>query len=239
MRILLKHLLLQAALLLTTVAAYAQKEIKGRVVDAITGDPLIGASVTVKNDTQGAATDLDGKFSLSVQKNFPLTLHFDYVGYRDLDVEVYDNAESVEVRLEEISHFTDEVVVIGYGTQRRGDISTAISSVNGDQIVSLPTSTLTQALAGLSSGISLQQVSGAPGTAPAIRIRGAGSINSGNDPLYVIDGYPTTDSELFNSLNQNDIENIQILKDAASSAIYGSKAGNGVIIVTTKQGRLG
>ena len=136
MRILLKHLLLQAALLLTTVAAYAQKEIKGRVVDAITGDPLIGASVTVKNDTQGAATDLDGKFSLSVQKNFPLTLHFDYVGYRDLDVEVYDNAESVEVRLEEISHFTDEVVVIGYGTQRRGDISTAISSVNGDQIVS-------------------------------------------------------------------------------------------------------
>lgn len=103
----------------------------------------------------------------------------------------------------------------------------------------MPTSNVTQSLSGLSAGISLQQTSGEPGAAPSIRIRGAGSINSGNDPLYVIDGYPTTDAELFNNLNPSDIDDIQILKDAASSAIYGSKAGNGVIIVTTKRGKAG
>lgn len=114
-----------------------------------------------------------------------------------------------------------------------------MSTVKGSNIAEMPTSNITQSLSGLSSGITLQQTSGEPGAAPSIRIRGAGSINSGNDPLYVIDGYPTTDSELFNNINPSDIEDIQILKDAASSAIYGSKAGNGVIIVTTKKGKAG
>ena len=234
------RLWLVLTLTLLTTSVWGQHLIKGKVTDAQTGEPLIGASVVVKGETrQGVITDNTGQFSLNAKEGIPLTLSVAYIGYGTQDVEVTNTSAQVIIRLEESSHFPDEVVVIGYGTQRRGDVSTAISSVSGDQIAGLPTSTLTQALAGLSSGISLQQVSGEPGTAPAIRIRGAGSINSGNDPLYVIDGYPTTDSELFNSLNQNDIESVQILKDAASSAIYGSKAGNGVIIVTTKQGKLG
>lgn len=130
-------------------------------------------------------------------------------------------------------------MVVGYGAIQKRSVSTAISTVKGGKISEMPTSNISQSLVGMSSGITLQQISGEPGAAPAIRVRGAGSINSGNDPLFVIDGYPTTDAELFNNINPADIADIQILKDAASSAIYGSKAGNGVIIVTTKQGQTG
>lgn len=218
--------------------AFAQTQIPvtGKVSDR-NGQAIIGAAVMEKgSDTNGTVTDIDGKFTITVPSD--AILHFSSIGYSDLN-EPVGGRTVIDVVLSENMELLDEIVVVGYGSITKRSVSTAISTVKGEKIAEMPTSNLAQSLVGMSAGITLQQIDGAPGSAPAIRIRGAGSINSGNDPLFVIDGYPTTDSELFNNLNPSDIENIQIMKDAASSAIYGSKAGNGVILITTRQGREG
>lgn len=219
----------------SVIGAHAQSVVTGSVKDG-SGEPIIGATIMEKGTSNGGVTDLDGNFSIKVGDH--ATLVVSYVGYERQEVPVAGKS-TVNIVLTESDRTIDEVVVVGYGAIAKRSVSTAISTVKGDRIAGMPTSNVAQSLVGMSSGITLQQVNGEPGAAPAIRIRGAGSINSGNDPLYVIDGYPTTDSELFNSISPTDIDDIQILKDAASSAIYGSKAGNGVIIVTTKSGRTG
>lgn len=221
--------------LFSVIGAHAQSVVTGSVKDG-SGEPIIGATIMEKGTSNGGVTDLDGNFSIKVGDH--ATLVVSYVGYERQEMPVAGKS-TVNIVLTESGRTIDEVVVVGYGAIAKRSVSTAISTVKGDRIAGMPTSNVAQSLAGMSSGITLQQVNGEPGAAPAIRIRGAGSINSGNDPLYVIDGYPTTDSELFNSISPTDIDDIQILKDAASSAIYGSKAGNGVIIVTTKSGRTG
>lgn len=221
--------------LFSVIGAHAQSVVTGSVKDG-SGEPIIGATIMEKGTSNGGVTDLDGSFSIKVGDH--ATLVVSYVGYERQEVPVAGKS-TVNIVLTESDRTIDEVVVVGYGAIAKRSVSTAISTVKGDRIAGMPTSNVAQSLVGMSSGITLQQVNGEPGAAPAIRIRGAGSINSGNDPLYVIDGYPTTDSELFNSISPTDIDDIQILKDAASSAIYGSKAGNGVIIVTTKSGRTG
>lgn len=221
--------------LFSVIGAHAQSVVTGSVKDG-SGEPIIGATIMEKGTSNGGVTDLDGNFSIKVGDH--ATLVVSYVGYERQEVSVAGKS-TVNIVLTESDRTIDEVVVVGYGAIAKRSVSTAISTVKGDRIAGMPTSNVAQSLVGMSSGITLQQVNGEPGAAPAIRIRGAGSINSGNDPLYVIDGYPTTDSELFNSISLTDIDDIQILKDAASSAIYGSKAGNGVIIVTTKSGRTG
>lgn len=221
--------------LFSVIGAHAQSVVTGSVKDG-SGEPIIGATIMEKGTSNGGVTDLDGNFSIKVGDH--ATLVVSYVGYERQEVSVAGKS-TVNIVLTESGRTIDEVVVVGYGAIAKRSVSTAISTVKGDRIAGMPTSNVAQSLVGMSSGITLQQVNGEPGAAPAIRIRGAGSINSGNDPLYVIDGYPTTDSELFNSISPTDIDDIQILKDAASSAIYGSKAGNGVIIVTTKSGRTG
>ena len=210
--------------------------VSGKVSDP-SGLSVIGAAIVEKsNPTNGAITDLDGYYTIEVAPD--AVLQVSSIGYTDVEVSV-DGRTTIDVVLEESSEALEEAVLIGYGTVTKRSVSTAVASVDADKIAEMPTSNLAQSLVGLSSGLHLQQVDGSPGSAPAIRIRGAGSINSGNDPLYVIDGYPTTDSELFNNLNPADIESIQVMKDAASSAIYGSKAGNGVIMITTKRGQSG
>ncbi|WP_306571283.1 SusC/RagA family TonB-linked outer membrane protein [Segatella buccae] len=219
----------------SVIGAHAQSVVTGSVKDG-SGEPIIGATIMEKGTSNGGVTGLDGNFSIKVGDH--ATLVVSYVGYERQEVPVAGKS-TVNIVLTESDRTIDEVVVVGYGAIAKRSVSTAISTVKGDRIAGMPTSNVAQSLVGMSSGITLQQVNGEPGAAPAIRIRGAGSINSGNDPLYVIDGYPTTDSELFNSISPTDIDDIQILKDAASSAIYGSKAGNGVIIVTTKSGRTG
>ena len=219
----------------SVIGAHAQSVVTGSVKDG-SGEPIIGATIMEKGTSNGGVTDLDGNFSIKVGDH--ATLVVSYVGYEQQEVPVAGKS-TVNIVLTESDRTIDEVVVVGYGAIAKRSVSTAISTVKGDRIAGMPTSNVAQSLVGMSSGITLQQVNGEPGAAPAIRIRGAGSINSGNDPLYVIDGYPTTDSELFNSISPTDIDDIQILKDAASSAIYGCKAGNGVIIVTTKSGRTG
>ena len=216
-----------------TLSAFAQQQITGTVKDQA-GEPVIGASVVVPGTTNGVITDVDGRFSIRVAPG--TTLEISCIGFVSQRVAAGPNLAIV---LQDDSLLLEEAVAVGYGSITKRSVSTAISTVKGNKIADMPNSTMAQSLAGMSSGITLQQVNGQPGVAPAIRIRGNGSINSGNDPLYVIDGYPTTDSQLFNNLNPIDIEDIQIMKDAASSAIYGSKAGNGVIIITTKNGKAG
>lgn len=218
--------------LFSAVTAMAQTT-SGKIVDAA-GEPVIGASVMVPNTTNGVVTGIDGTFSMNVASGS--ILEVSCIGYKTVRVSA---AANMQIVLEEDALLLEESVVVGYGAIAKKSLSTAVSTVKGESISELPTSTMAQALVGMSAGITFQQINGQPGTAPAIRIRGAGSVNSGNDPLYVIDGYPTTDAQLFNNLNPSDVADVQILKDAAASAIYGSKAGNGVIIVTTKQGKAG
>ena len=236
MRKLLQHLLLQATLVLATGAAYSQNVITGRVIDAQTGDPLIGASVIVKTDKQGVITDADGKFSLSTKKEFPLTLHLDFVGYRGLDVDVYDNAEPIEIQLQENYNFTNEIVVIGYGQQKKGNVIGSISSLNSSDLEGRAVANVSNILTGQLSGVNITQTSGNPGAdAGTIRIRGVGSFGATPDPLVLIDGLPGS----LNDVSAAEIESISILKDASSAAIYGSRAANGVILVTTKSGHRG
>lgn len=244
MRKLLQRSLLQAILLLATVhVALAQNVINGRVTDATTGDPLIGASVIVKTDRQGVVTDVNGNFSLSTKKDFPLTLHLDFIGYRGLDVDVYDNSEPIEIRLQENYRFTEEVVVIGYGQQKRGDLSGSVSSVDVSQITKGVSASFNGLLNGSTPGLQATPTSGQPGAGVSIRIRGGSSVEGGNEPLYVIDDFPIYNDRLsgtndpLSAINPGDIESITVLKDASATAIYGSRGANGVVIIKTKRAK--
>ena len=192
------RLLASAVFALTAIVANAQQRVTGRVVDEH-GEPVIGASVAVKGTGTGCVTDIDGRFTLAKVKP-DQAIAVSYVGFATQTMTIGNNT-SLTVTLKANDAVLDEVVVVGYGSITKRSVSTAMSTVKGASISDMPTSNVTQSLSGLSAGISLQQTSGEPGAAPSIRIRGAGSINSGNDPLYVIDGYPTTDAELFNNLN--------------------------------------
>lgn len=213
-----------------------QRIVTGMVSDSL--GVLQGVSVLIKGDGgQGTTTDSQGKFQIEIPDN-NIILLFTMMGYETQEVSVLDKTD-INIRLKPTQEGLEEVVVVGYGTQNKEDVTTAISTVKGEKLADLPVTNPTQALVGQVSGVYLQQSSGAPGEAPNVRIRGSGSITSGNGPLYVIDGYPTNDASLLNAIAPQDIETMDILKDAASAAIYGSRAGNGVIIVTTKHGKSG
>lgn len=218
-----------------SVPQQSSKQITGVITDK-SGEPIIGANVSVKGTTNGTISDLDGKYSLNVDNTSVLLIS--YIGYDSQEIAV-GNKTVINVTLAENTLSLDEVVVVGYGTLSKRSVSTAISSIKSESIEKVPAANASQALVGQISGVRFQQASGDPGSAGIVRIRGNGSITSGSGPLYVIDGYPTTDANLFNSLAPTDIESIDILKDAASAAIYGSRAGNGVIMVTTKRGQEG
>ncbi len=225
-----------APLLQEPVPVVPVQVVRGKVTDE-RGEGLPGVSVLLKGTQRGTVTDREGNFSLEVPDEHAV-LVFSFVGYVGREVTVGDRT-SVEISLEVDQKSLEEVVVIGYGTQSKELISTAITKVEGKKLEDRPVSNALQGLVGHTPGVWLQQVSGEPGTAPSVRIRGNGSITSSNSPLYVIDGFPTADGSLFNSIPASEIESVEILKDAAAAAIYGSKAGNGVIIITTKKGKAG
>lgn len=210
-----------------------QKAITGVVTDK-NGEAIIGASVLLRGSDIGTITDIDGKFNLQVPDDG--VLQITYIGYLSQTIQV-KGGSTFNIVLQDDAQTLDEVVVVGYGTQVRRNVATAITSVNGDKLSDIAVQSPIQALVGQVAGLDIQQRSGSPGEEPSVRIRGVGSISSGNGPLYVIDGYPTSDAGMFNALNPNDIATIDIMKDAASAAIYGSRAGNGVILVTTKKGK--
>lgn len=207
------------------------------VVSDDSGMPLPGVSILLKGTQKGTTTDLSGKFSLDVDGEDAI-LVCSFVGYMRKEVPVKGKS-ILTIELSPDVSSLGEVVVIGYGQQSRDLISTSITKIDGKKLENKPVSNALQGLVGQTPGVWLQQVSGQPGTSPSVRIRGNGSITSSNFPLYVIDGFPTNDGSLFNAIPATEIESIEILKDAAASAIYGSKAGNGVIIVSTKKGKAG
>lgn len=249
-----KGLLLAIGFALAPLFVVAQNLITGHIKDVRTGEPLIGASVIVKSEKgQGVVTDYDGNFSLQTKVEAPLTLCVEYVGYRPLDVDVYDFEEPVEIALIDNSNRLDEVVVVGYGVQKRKALTGAVTTVKNDELLQASTS-FDNILGGAVAGLDATSSSGQPGASINIRIRGGNSINGGNEPLYVIDGvliynsnsatktgvsYADSNFNPLASINPSDIESIEVLKDVSASAIYGSRGANGVIIVTTKNGKRG
>lgn len=218
--------------LLASLAAMAQKvKVSGTVADA-GGEPVIGATVVPQDSPSGGViTDLDGRFTLTVAQG--ARLHITYIGYKPVDVKA---ADGMKVVMEEENNMLQEVVAIGYGSVRRKDVTTAVSSVSTKDLDVRPIVSAVSGIQGKAAGVSISQANGQPGSSPTIRVRGTTSLNGSNNPLYVVDGVPMTDIDY---LSADDITDMQILKDASSAAIYGSRAANGVIIITTKQGKAG
>ncbi|UYQ94141.1 TonB-dependent receptor [Chitinophaga horti] len=204
---------------------------EGRVTDS-KNEPLPGATVVDKATGKGTATDVKGFFSLRVARGAVLTIS--YLGYKSQDVQVV-NAQPIEIQLADQVNVTDEIVVVGYGTVRKSDLTGSLSQVKSKDITAFPTTNVMQALNGRAAGVRVMQNGGAPGGGVSIRIRGTNSILGGNDPLYVIDGFPYNGNPTF--LQNSDIASVEILKDASSTAIYGSRGANGVVMITTKSGR--
>jgi len=218
----------------TLSVSAANYPVKGTVIDEKTNTTLIGVSVKLENANVGTVTDVDGNFVINVP-NENSTLVFSYVGYTSQKVKL-NGQSTLKVILSEDSKNLEEVVVVGYGTQKKKDVTTAVSSVSTKDIEVRPIATLGDAIQGMAAGVQVSSPSGAPGEGISIRVRGSTSVLAGNNPLYIIDGQPTTD---MTSVSPQDVESIQILKDASSSAIYGARAANGVIIITTKRGSAG
>ncbi len=210
--------------------AMAQTSVTGKVTDQSNGAPVPNVSVTIKGTSRGTATNINGVYVLSLQ-NGDAVLVFSSAGYETREIAV-NGKSTIDVSFSISSTKLSEVVVIGYGSQSRKDVTGAVASVKGEQIQNLPVSSATQALQGRAAGVNVVRNGGSPGNTGSIRIRGTGTINNA-EPLVVIDGIPAGD---LNSVNPNDIASIEILKDASASAIYGTRAANGVVIVTTKRG---
>ncbi|MDR0348514.1 MAG: TonB-dependent receptor [Tannerella sp.] len=213
-----------------SAAAQNTLTVKGTVTDE-NDETLIGVSVLQKGTGNGTITDLDGRFTLNVPDN--AVIQFSYIGY---ETQEFPAAATLNVSLEPSSQALEEVVVIGYGTAKRKDVTTAVSTVSAKDFDVRPIVSAGQALQGKAAGVQVIQPNGAPGGETVIRVRGTTSLNGSSEPLYVVDGVPVDN---LNFLSPNDIENINILKDASSAAIYGSRAANGVVIVTTKAGKSG
>lgn len=216
---------------LGTLATWSQQAVTGNVSD--NEGPLPGASVVIKGTTQGTTTDFDGNYTISVDSN--ATLVFSYIGYAPKEIAV-GNQSTVNAVLESDNKL-DEVVVIGYGTTTKKDLTGSVSSVSSEDITQIPASRVDQVLQGRAAGVQVTQASGAPGAGTTIRVRGGNSITGSNEPLFVIDGIVVGTNFNLNNINPSDIQSLEILKDASSIAIYGSRGANGVVLVTTKSGR--
>ncbi|MDD4418133.1 MAG: TonB-dependent receptor [Bacteroides graminisolvens] len=228
----LNHFYLLFVLLLFSLSIAAQEYTITGVVTDHEGLTIPGASVSVKNTTRGTITDLDGKYSITVSKGEVLI--YSFVGYKPQEQSIADS-RPVNIKLSISTVGLDEVVVVGYGTQSRRTITSAITKVGGEALKNIPISTVGEGLKGKIAGARLYSNNNTPGADVTIRIRGGSSINKSNDPLILVDGV----ERAFSGINPNDIESIEILKDAASTAIYGSRASNGVVLITTKKGDFG
>ncbi|MBC8083080.1 MAG: TonB-dependent receptor, partial [Hymenobacter sp.] len=225
-----------AVLLLVAPAAVAQV-ITGKVTGNDSKAPLPGVTVVLKGTTVGTASGADGTYSLSVP-NSQGTLVFSFIGYATQEVSI-DGRSEVSIVLGTDTKALDEVVVVGYGTQKKSDVTGALSSVSEEQIKQVPTQNITQALPGRVAGVDVAGGNFRPGEVPSIRIRGNRSVRASNEPLYVVDGIPLAQGTGLNDFNPQDIESIEILKDASATAIYGSRGANGVVLVSTKRGKEG
>ena len=221
-------------LMLFTAIGWAQEKI---VKGTVSSDelPLPGAAVVVKGTTHGTQTDFDGNYTLTVKEGDILV--FSFVGYTTQEKKVTGGGKNltIDIKLKEETNTLDEVVVTGYGVQTRKTLATSVSKLDTKVLESAPRSNAATALQGSIAGLRVTQVTGKPGTTPEIQLRGGTDFNGSGSPLVLIDGVPGS----FYALNSDDIESMEVLKDAASTAIYGARAANGVILVTTKKGKTG
>ncbi len=230
----LRCLLLMLPLILICGLASAQKKIiTGKVIDEKTGEPLVGANILIDNAKSGITTKQDGSYTITIPdgKN---TLVFSYVGYTSQIIAIGDK-KTINISLVQTPTEETEVVVIGYGTQKRNNVTGAVAKYKNDKLDQAPVSRLDQALQGKIAGVQIQNTSSEAGADPKVQIRGVNSINAGQSPFVVVDGQPVPDGLAF--VNMSDVESVEVLKDAAAAAIYGSRGGSGVILITTKSGK--
>lgn len=240
-------------LVLYSLGAYAQQTIKGTVMDRA-NQPIPGVTVYIESTSTGTVTDINGKFHFITDQSLPFTLTVSFLGYKTQEIDVYEANDPITITLSEDLNYLDEVVVIGYGTQKRKELTGAIATVSKAHLEYNAAPSVDALLGGAIAGVNVVQSSGQPGSPAKIRIRGGNSINASNDPLYVIDGFlffsdnTSTkvgiggiegESNPLNLLNPSDIESIEVLKDVSATAIYGSRGSNGVILITTKRGKKG
>ena len=231
----MKKYILTICLALLGLTAMAQEiAVSGLVVSKSDGEPLIGATVRVKGTSKGTATDIDGKYSLKDVAS-DATLVFNYVGYQEISVPV-NGRNVIDVEMEETASSLDELVVVGYGVAKKSDLTSSISTIKGSELNEMVTGNAMDAIQGRVPGVQVA-TGGGPGTTPKVMIRGVTTVGD-SSPLYVVDGVPLNASNI-NFINNNDIESMEVLKDASASAIYGTRASNGVIIITTKKGKSG
>ena len=227
-------LLLVAVLTIGLCASAQMRNVRGIVLDSDTGEPLIGASVTAQGDATGVATDVDGVFNISVPANVT-KLTVSYVGYETKHVSITPG--EIFVKLKPSTNLLDDVIAVAYGTAKKSEYTGSASVVKADQLEDALVTTATSALSGRVAGVQLQSSNGQPGAEPTVLIRGVGSINAGTSPLYVVDGVPYSGD--IAGIPTSDIEAMTVLKDAASTALYGARGANGVILITTKKGSEG
>lgn len=210
------------------------QQIEGEVVDAETGETLIGVNVVVKNTTTGTSTDMDGRFELEVP-SLDEVLVVSYIGYETMEIPIEGRTE-IFIEMSQMAFAGDEIVVVGYGEIRRSDLTGSISSVSSAEITQVPTTNAIEAIQGKVPGMDITRGSGQPGSGFSIQIRGNRSLTAGNNPLFIVDGIPFGSID---DINPSDIESIEVLKDASSTAIYGSRGANGVVLISTKQAARG
>lgn len=232
------YLLLIFLLLCGILPSGAQSfKVSGEVRSAADKEPLMGVTVREKGSAGGVVTDLDGRFSMEL-KGQKAVLVFAYVGMKTKEVSVGPQSAPLKVELEDLNRQIDEVVVIAYGTRKKGTIAGAVDAVDGQELADVPAASFDQALQGKATGLSVVSSSGEPSRAATFQIRGTNSINSGTSPLFILDGVPV-EASTFSALSPADIESVSVLKDASATSIYGARAANGVVVITTKRGRKG
>ncbi len=214
------------------ITSFAQEKITG-MVKSVEGEGLIGANIVQKGTTIGTATDVNGNYSITLGEGEKVLI-FSYTGYQDKE-EIIGGRTNIDVVLQE-GELLDEVVVVGYGKQKKSDLTGSVASISSKDIAKVPVSRVDQALQGRAAGVQVTQTNGSPGASTAIRVRGGNSITGSNEPLWVIDGIVVGTNFNLNNINANDIQSLEVLKDASSIAIYGSRGANGVVLLTTKSG---
>ena len=241
----MKKLLLVVTAMVCGFISYGQREITGNIKDDV-GDPLIGATILEVGTPNGAVTDLDGNFKLTVSEDAQI-IRISYTGFSTQDIQL--TTENIyNVTMSSSNEILDEVVVIGYGTSSKRNLTDNIAKLSSEDIENIPISNFQSAMSGKAAGVRVTQINGKVDAGIVIRVRGAASISAGNEPLYVLDGIPLINQNESNngaptnpllSLSPTEIESIDILKDASSAAIYGARGANGVVLITTKRGKLG
>lgn len=211
-----------------------RRRITGTVIDT-EGEPLIGVNIMQEGTSHGTITDYDGNYVIELQGSGDITLVFSYIGMQQQSVKITPQSTVMNVTMREDSQLMDEVVVVAYGVRKKGTIAGSVSTVKAEKLENVPTAGFDQALQGQSPGLMVMSNSGEPSKAATFQIRGTNSINSGTAPLFILDGVPISSSD-FNTISPSDIESVSVLKDASSTSIYGARAANGVVVITTKRG---